>query len=114
MEEINKAYYTIGEVAEILELNSSLIRFWEKEFDSLNPKKNKKGNRLFRPEDIELLKKIKYLVKEKKYTLQGAKEALTSKETPETIPSNNRISKQEFKSLLIGVKKKLLDIRENL
>lgn len=73
---IEKVYYTIGEVAELFDVNTSLIRFWEKEFDILKPQKNKKGNRLFTKQDIENLRIIYYLVKERGYTLQGAREKL--------------------------------------
>ena len=63
--EITKMYYTMGEVAILLDVNQSLIRFYEKEFDILQPKKNKKGNRYFTPEDIENLKLIFHLIREK-------------------------------------------------
>ena len=72
--EITKLYYPIGEVA----VKTSMIRFYEKEFDVLQPKKNGKGNRLFRPEDIDNLKVIFHLIKDKGYTIQGAKEYLKS------------------------------------
>ncbi len=78
-ENLTKLYYTIGEVADMLEVNASLIRFWEKEFPSIQPKKNKKGNRLFTPKEIANIEKIYILVKEKGYTLDGAKKALRSK-----------------------------------
>jgi DNA-binding transcriptional MerR regulator len=74
--EIEKRYFSIGEVARILDVNTSLIRFWEKEFDILKPKKNKKGNRLFTPKDFENLKLIYHLVKERGFTLKGAKDKL--------------------------------------
>jgi len=73
---IEKVYYSIGEVAELFEVRPSLIRFWEKEFDILKPQKNKKGNRLFTPQDIANLRLIYHLVKERGYTLQGAKDKL--------------------------------------
>lgn len=73
---VQKLYYSIGEVAKLFEVNTSLIRFWEKEFDILKPKKNKKGNRLFTKDDLENLKKIFVLVKEKGFTLEGAKKEL--------------------------------------
>lgn len=76
MEETEKRYYSIGEVAEILEVNTSLIRFWEKEFDILNPKRNRKGNRLFTQKDLGNLKLIHHLVKERGFTLEGAKTKL--------------------------------------
>src|ERR1700750_489928 len=74
--EINKMYYTMGEVTEMFGVNASQIRFYEKEFEILQPKKNKKGNRLFTPEDLENFKIIFHLIKDKGYTLNGAKEHL--------------------------------------
>ena len=71
-----KKYYAIGLVAEMFKVNQSLIRFWENEFDILKPKKNGKGDRLFRPEDIKNLKLIYHLLRERKYTMEGAKEYL--------------------------------------
>jgi DNA-binding transcriptional MerR regulator len=68
-----KRYYGIGEVAKAFKVNASLIRFWEKEFDVIKPKKNAKGNRKFTPDDIKNLKFIYHLVKERGFTLEGAK-----------------------------------------
>lgn len=73
---IEKSYFTIGEVAEMFGVSTSLIRFWEQEFDILQPKKNKKGNRLFTRKDLDNLKLIYHLVKERGYTLKGAREKL--------------------------------------
>lgn len=70
---IEKIFYSISEVSEMLQVNPSLLRFWEKEFDTLKPRKNKKGNRLFTKEDIEQIKLIHHLVKEKGMTIQGAR-----------------------------------------
>lgn len=78
---LTKLYYSIGEVASIFDVNTSLIRFWEKEFSQIQPKKNKKGERLFTVKDIELFNKIYQLVKGEGYTLDGAKKALKSKST---------------------------------
>jgi DNA-binding transcriptional MerR regulator len=75
---VPKMYHSISEVAQILNVNPSLIRFWESEFDILNPNKNKKGDRRFTQKDIEDLKIIYHLVKEQGYTLEGAKEHLKS------------------------------------
>ena len=71
-----KKYYAIGLVAEMFKVNQSLIRFWENEFDILKPRKNGKGDRLFRPEDIKNLKLIYHLLRERKYTMEGAKDYL--------------------------------------
>jgi DNA-binding transcriptional MerR regulator len=73
---IEKIYYSIGEVADLFEVRPSLIRFWEKEFDILKPQKNKKGNRLFTRQDINNLRLIYHLVKERGFTLQGARDKL--------------------------------------
>lgn len=71
-----KKYYSIGIVADMFKVNLSLLRFWENEFDILKPRKNGKGDRLFRPEDIKNLKLIFHLLRERKYTMEGAKEFL--------------------------------------
>ncbi|HRD44458.1 MAG TPA: MerR family transcriptional regulator, partial [Ferruginibacter sp.] len=70
----SKQYYSIGAVAEMFKANVSLLRFWEKEFDILKPRKNGKGDRLFRPQDIKNLKMIHHLLRQKKFTIDGAKE----------------------------------------
>jgi DNA-binding transcriptional MerR regulator len=74
--EIEKLYFSIGEVADMFSVAPSLIRFWESEFDIIKPKKNRKGNRQFTREDIDNVRTIYHLVKEKGFTLQGAKEML--------------------------------------
>ncbi len=76
---IEKLYYSIGEVARMFEVKTSLIRFWEKEFDVIKPKKNAKGNRLFTKQDIESFQLIFHLVKDRGYTLDGAKKQLKQK-----------------------------------
>jgi len=73
-----KLYYTIGEVAKAFDVNTSLLRFWEKEFSIIKPKKNAKGNRFFSKEDVKNIELIYHLVKEKGYTLEGAKVHLKS------------------------------------
>ncbi len=74
--EIEKLYFSIGEVSEMFSVAPSLIRFWESEFEIIKPKKNRKGNRQFTKEDIDNVRTIYHLVKEKGFTLQGAKEML--------------------------------------
>ena len=71
-----KQYYTMGEVSEMFRVNQSLLRFWETEFDILQPRKNKKGDRYFRPVDIKNLHLIYHLLRQKKYTIEGAKDFL--------------------------------------
>ncbi|MEX1001596.1 MAG: MerR family transcriptional regulator [Crocinitomicaceae bacterium] len=104
---MSKLYYSIGEVAEMFEVNTSLIRFWEKEFSIIKPKKNKKGNRMFTDKDIENLKRIHRLVKEEGYTLDGAKVKL--KESDDIPPS-----KLEIISNLQRIKKELEILKTQL
>src|SRR3989338_2754073 len=107
--QLTKLYYSIGEVAAIFDVNASLIRFWEKEFTIIQPKKNKKGNRLFTVKDIEHFNKIYQLVKMEGYTLDGAKKALKSKDSADmtTNFSNDQIilRLEEIKSKLLSLKK---------
>ena len=102
-----KLYYGIGEVAEAFGVNTSLIRFWEKEFDIIKPKKNAKGNRKFTPEDIKNLELIYHLVKERGFTLEGAKIHL-KEEGRKTLNNFEIIRKLEtIKSSLIQLKNQL-------
>lgn len=83
---IEKLYYSIGEVAAMFDVSNSLIRFWENEFDILQPRKNRKGDRLFTQDDIENLRIIFHLVKEQGFTLEGAKKKL--KENKDEVSGN--------------------------
>ena len=105
--EIEKLYYSIGEVAEIFTVAPSLIRFWESEFDIIKPKKNRKGNRQFTREDIDNVRTIYHLVKEKGFTLQGAKEMLRN-------DSQAVKDKMEMLDSLRNVRKFLFELREKL
>jgi DNA-binding transcriptional MerR regulator len=104
---VEKLYYSIGEVAKMFNVNTSLIRFWEKEFDIIKPKKNKKGNRFFTKQDIDNFHLIYYMVKEKGMTLNGAKKKL--KENKEDTSNNFEVIKS-----LNEIKNLLLEIKENL
>jgi DNA-binding transcriptional MerR regulator len=102
-----KRYYGIGEVAKAFGVNTSLIRFWEKEFDVLQPKKNAKGNRKFTPQDIQNLQLIYHLVKERGFTLEGAKTHL-KEEKQKTLSNFDIIQKLEYvKSELVKIKDQL-------
>ncbi len=109
----DKLYYSIGEVAKAFDVNASLIRYWEQEFPIIKPKKNKKGNRYFTPEDIKNLKMIYHLVKEKGYTLDGARIALTTNQKiGERVEIIDRL---EFvKSELLKLKSSLVDKDETV
>jgi len=104
---IEKILYSIGEVAKLFNVNPSLIRFWSNEFDELKPKTNKKGNRLFSKDDIETLRLIYHLVKERGMTLKGAKQKL--KDNKEETQNNFEIVKR-----LQFVKQQLLEIKNQM
>lgn len=96
---IEKLYFTIGEVAKKFDVNVSLLRYWEKEFDILQPKKNKKGNRLFTKKDVENIEIIYHLVKERGFTLDGAKKKLSENksDTIDNVEIINKLKKiKEF------------------
>ena len=102
-----KLYYSIGEVADILDVNTSLVRFWEKEFPILKPKKNKKGNRQFTKDDLSNLKMIYHLVKDRGFTLQGAKEKLKGGKAAAKKEVEIVSSLQKVKDFLLEIKKEL-------
>jgi len=104
---IEKLFYSIGEVAEMFEVNTSLIRFWEKEFDVIKPRKNKKGNRLFTKEDVENFHLIFNLVKVRGMTLTGAKKKM--KENKDDIRDDFEIIQN-----LNQIKEMLFEIRDEL
>ncbi len=106
----DKLFYTITEVAEMFKVNASLIRFWEKEFEVLKPRKSNKGNRLYTKKDIENLRVIYHLVKEKGFTLQGAKDKLKEKPVESHNKNLEAIEKLErVKTYLLDLKKRLAD-----
>lgn len=105
--EIEKKYYSIGEVAEMFKVATSLIRYWEGEFDIIKPKKDKKGNRRFTKEDIEKIGLIFHLVKEKGYTLQGAQEIIKKDQ-------HHITDKAGMVDRLNQIKRFLIEIRDNL
>jgi len=99
-----KLFYKISEVAEIFNINISAVRFWEKEFDILKPKKNKKGNRLFTQKDIQNIQIIYHLLKERGFTVEGAKKKL--KENKEDTINNIEIVThlKDIKSFLVSLR----------
>ena len=107
LDDLTKVYYSIGEVADMFNVNASLIRFWEKEFDIIKPKKNKKGNRLFTKQDVQNYHVIYHLVKERGNTLQGAKDKL--KGNKDEVAENHEIVQR-----LSSVKSFLLEIKSGL
>ena len=117
IKELSKLYYSISEVAEMFDVNMSLIRFWEKEFPILQPKKNGKGNRSYSPKEIEKLSRIYELVKVQGYTLEGAKKAMRSRASA-TAEANEipdqRGEHQEVLQKLSTIKNKLLNIKQRI
>lgn len=104
-----KLFYSMGEVAEMFDVNASLIRHWESQFSVIRPKRNKKGNRLFSPEDVENLKMIYHLVKERGMTLEGAKKALRK------APSESGVDRDaELMERLQRIRALLVEVREDL
>ena len=105
--EIEKLYFSIGEVSEMFNVAPSLIRFWESEFEIIKPKKNRKGNRQFTKEDIDNVRTIYHLVKEKGFTLQGAKEMLRN-------DSQSVKDKMEMMDSLKRVRSFMVELRDRL
>ena len=103
----DKLYYSISEVADKFGVNASLIRFWEKEFDIIKPKKNAKGNRFFTQQDIDDIAVIHHLVKERRLTLEGARQKI--KGNRENVEHNFRVVES-----LKNIRNMLLEIREEL
>jgi DNA-binding transcriptional MerR regulator len=104
---VEKLFYSIGEVARMFDVNTSLIRFWEKEFDIIKPKKNKKGNRLFTKEDIDNFHIIYHLVKERGMTLKGAQMKMIENK-------DDAIHNLEVIQKLHNIRKMLLEIKEEM
>ena len=104
---LTKLYYGIGEVAKMFNVNTSLIRFWEKEFDIIQPKKNKKGNRLFTKEDVKNYHLIHFLVKDRGYTLKGAKDKIKGNK-------NEVVNQQVIVQKMSKIKSFLLQLKEEL
>ncbi|QMU28728.1 MerR family transcriptional regulator [Adhaeribacter radiodurans] len=105
--DIEKQYYSIGEVAAMFQVAPSLIRFWESEFEVLKPKKSKKGNRLFTKTDIENLRLVYHLVKERGFTIQGAREVLKNR----SVQTKDKVeiikSLEKIREFLVSVKSEL-------
>lgn len=102
---VEKLYWSIGEVASELDVNASLIRYWEKEFGMVKPKRTGRGDRLYTRKDIELLKRIKHLVKQQGFTLNGAREAMKRNVSPAEDPL------KEVRSVLLSIRTRLLALQ---
>ncbi|MFB6099469.1 MAG: MerR family transcriptional regulator [Salinibacter sp.] len=104
-DEIEKLYYSIGEVSEIVGREAHVLRYWEQEFDVLNPRKNQAGRRVYTREDIETVERIRYLLKDEKYTIEGARQAIKREKTRGEIEDDLK----NLRSFLVELRNQLDD-----
>jgi DNA-binding transcriptional MerR regulator len=104
---IEKLYFTIGDVAKKFGVATSLIRYWEQEFENIRPKKNSRGNRKYTKEDVKEIETVYHLVKEKGYTLQGARELIDSRKSEVENQKDILDSLNKVKQFLIELKQEL-------
>ena len=107
---IKKLYYSISEVSEITKLKAYVLRYWETEFSQLNPPKNRAGNRTYRQKDIEIILKIKDLLYDKKYTIDGARNCLKGKNSDGGMDNNTKVSSDKEQIILSKIKDELKSI----
>ncbi len=107
---VEKLYYSMGEVTEMFDVEASLIRYWCSQFTCLRPKRNAKGNRLFTQQDIERLKRIHHLLKEKKMTIEGAQKAMRKR----NIEAEEKDSDIELLEQLQSLRAMLVEMREGI
>lgn len=105
--DIEKQYFTISEVAEMFDVNTSLIRFWEKEFSSIQPKKGRGGNRMYTKKDVETIRTIHHLVKERGFTLDGARKQLKGNPTASDNEAEVVERLQSIRAFLVELKEQL-------
>ena len=106
-----KLYYSMGEVTEMFDVEPSLIRYWCTQFNCLRPKRNSKGNRMFSPQDIEQLKRIHHLLKERKMTIKGAKKAMSKRAiAAEEVSDNDMVLLEQLQTL----RAMLVEMRESI
>ncbi|MEE3184344.1 MAG: MerR family transcriptional regulator [Gemmatimonadota bacterium] len=107
-----KAYYSIGEVCDLTGLKAHVLRYWETQFELLRPTKNRAGNRIFRPKEVELILLMKHLLYEKKFTIDGARQRLLDmRKGGEILAVRRDMVDREF---LAGMKQELLEVKEVL
>ena len=107
---IERMYWSIGEVADTLGVNASLLRYWEKEFGTLRPKRTNKGDRLYTKDDIATVRSIQHLLKERGFTIQGAKGQLKKPEPVEEV-STSTVPVAEVRAKLLRVRERLMELR---
>ena len=104
---MKKLYYSIGEVADLFKVNTTLIRYWEKEFDILSPERDSKGNRIYREEDLTLFRSVYHLLKVRKMTIEGARQYLKSN-------TEEAAARMKAVETLKNIRKELLDIKKEI
>ena len=107
---VEKLYYSMGEVTEMFDVEASLIRYWCSQFSCLRPKRNAKGNRLFTQQDVDRLKRIHHLLKEKKMTIEGAKKAMRKR----NIEAEEKDSDMELLEQLQSLRAMLVEMRDSI
>jgi len=107
--EVRKLHYSISEVARLTGVQAHVLRFWESEFPQLKPAKNSSGRRIYSLADIERIRHIAYLLREKRYTIEGARAELSDEERPVTSPSAQRADLMALRAFLIHLREQLGD-----
>ena len=106
-DEIEKLYYSIGEVSDIVDQEAHVLRYWEQEFDQLSPRKNRAGRRAYTEADIEMVERIRHLLKDEKYTIAGARQVLDREEDAEEREDAFRQELKQVRSLLVSLRDRL-------
>ncbi len=112
---IKKLYYSISEVSKITEVEQYVLRYWETEFEELNPQKNRAGNRIYTNKDIQLILKIKTLLRDKKYTIEGAKKIVGASEpVAESVSVQKVVSLPDFSENIVEPRKEKISLNKDL
>jgi len=106
-DEIQKLYYSIGEVSDLLDLEPHVLRYWESEFDVLHPRKNRAGRRVYTEDDIAVIRRIQHLLKEEKYTIAGARQVFERERNRSVTEREMREELTELRAFLVNLLKKL-------
>jgi DNA-binding transcriptional MerR regulator len=106
-DEIEKLYYSIGEVSEIVGQEAHVLRYWEQEFEQLNPRKNRAGRRAYTEEDIEMVERIRHLLKDEKYTIAGARQVLEREEQQDEHEEVFRRELEDLRAFLVSLRDQL-------
>ncbi|PSQ52915.1 MAG: MerR family transcriptional regulator [Bacteroidetes bacterium QH_10_64_37] len=106
-DEIEKLYYSIGEVSERVGQEAHVLRYWEQEFDVLNPRKNRAGRRVYTSDDIETVERIRHLLKDEKYTIEGARQAIERDERKAEVQEETEDDLKTLRSFLVELREQL-------